>query len=138
MTVDGLSLALEEIERKKIAEKNVMVVYLPNLHESLAGIVAGRIREKFHHPVFVLTDSEEGVKGSGRSVEAYSMYEEMCKCGDLFLKFGGHPMAAGLTLPKEKVAEFTDRINRCANAAFLCDKRTYSGIECVGAVWERQ
>ena len=115
MTVDGLSLALEEIERKKIAEKNVMVVYLPNLHESLAGIVAGRIREKFHHPVFVLTDSEEGVKGSGRSVEAYSMYEEMCKCGDLFLKFGGHPMAAGLTLPKEKVAEFTDRINGYAS-----------------------
>ena len=94
--------------------QKVMVIYLPKLHESLAGIVAGRIREQFNHPVFVLTDSEGGVKGSGRSIETYSMYEELCKCQDLFLKFGGHPMAAGLTLFADKVEEFAQRINENA------------------------
>ena len=69
------------------------MIYLPGVHESLAGIIAGRIRESYHKPVFVLTDGEEGVKGSGRSTEAYSMYDEMCKCRECFSKFGGHPMA---------------------------------------------
>ena len=117
MTLEGIAAAQDIISEQKLEEQKVMVVYLPKLHESLAGIVAGRIREQYHHPVFVLTDSEEGVKGSGRSIEAYSMYEELCKCQDLFLKFGGHPMAAGLTLPKEKVKEFADRINQ--NAVLL-------------------
>lgn len=117
MTLEGIAAAQDIISEQKLEEQKVMVVYLPKLHESLAGIVAGRIREQYHHPVFVLTDSEEAVKGSGRSIEAYSMYEELCKCQDLFLKFGGHPMAAGLTLPKEKVKEFADRMNQ--NAALL-------------------
>ena len=87
------------------------MVYLPGCHESIAGIIAGRIREKYHKPVFVLTDGADCVKGSGRSIEAYSMFDEMVKCQDLFLKFGGHPMAAGLSLPGDKVEEFRRRIN---------------------------
>lgn len=115
MTAEGLDAARKLIEERRLDRQKVMTVYLPDLHESLAGIVAGRIREQYHHPVFVLTDSEEGVKGSGRSVAAYSMYEELCKCQDLFLKFGGHPMAAGLTLPKENLDTFAERINASAS-----------------------
>lgn len=115
MTTEGLQSALDLIERQHLDGQKVMAVYLPALHESLAGIVAGRIREQYHHPVFVLTDSEEGVKGSGRSIESYSMYEELCKCQDLFLKFGGHPMAAGLTLPKENLEAFMARMNENAS-----------------------
>lgn len=111
MTADGLQEAKEQIEQQHLDLEKVIVVYLPELHESLAGIVAGRIREEYHHPVFVLTDSEEGIKGSGRSIEAYSMYEELCKCQDLFSKFGGHPMAAGLSFPKHHLEEFIRRIN---------------------------
>ena len=114
MTVEGVEDAMQVIEQERLDRQKVMVVYLPELHESLAGIVAGRIREAYHHPVFVLTKSEEGVKGSGRSIETYSMYEELCKCQDLFTKFGGHPMAAGLSLPEENVEEFTKQINACA------------------------
>ena len=111
MTAEGVEAAVEYIESNRLDRQQVMVVYLPKLHESLAGIVAGRIRERYHHPVFVLTDSTDGVKGSGRSVEAYSMYERMCACQDLFSKFGGHPMAAGLSLPRENVELFAQRIN---------------------------
>ncbi len=114
MTEDGLNTAIRAIEEQHLQEQKVMVVYLANLHESLAGIVAGRIREQYHHPVFVLTKSEEGIKGSGRSIEAYSMYEELCKCQDLFRKFGGHPMAAGLSLPEENREAFMERINAYA------------------------
>lgn len=114
MTVKGVEEALQVIEQKKLDEQKVMVVYLPDLHESLAGIVAGRIREAYHHPVFVLTKSEEGVKGSGRSIETYSMYEELCKCQELFSKFGGHPMAAGLSMPEENVEIFAEQINAYA------------------------
>lgn len=89
----------------------VLVIYLPQVHESLAGIIAGRIREAYHKPVFVLTKAEEGVKGSGRSIEEYSMYEELCKCRELLEKFGGHPMAAGLSLDKENVEKFKRRLN---------------------------
>ena len=89
----------------------VLVLYLPEVHESIAGIIAGRIRECYHRPTFVLTDAAEGVKGSGRSIEEYSMYEELCRCEDLLLRFGGHPMAAGLTLPKENVDAFRKRLN---------------------------
>ncbi|MBO5372058.1 MAG: single-stranded-DNA-specific exonuclease RecJ [Lachnospiraceae bacterium] len=114
MTAEGVENAIALIEKEEIAQDSVMVIYLPKLHESLAGIVAGRIREQYNKPVFVLTDAEEGVKGSGRSIENYSMYEEMCKCQELYSKFGGHPMAAGLSLPKENVEKFRKAIN--ANA----------------------
>ena len=119
MTADGLDAAVEMIQAQALDQQKVMVVYLKDLHESLAGIVAGRIRELYHHPVFVLTKAEDGVKGSGRSIETYSMYEELCKCQDLFTKFGGHKMAAGLSIPEEKVQEFTERIN--ANATLTED-----------------
>ena len=115
LTTEGLKEAEETIQAQKLYEKKVMVVYLPKLHESLAGIVAGRIRERYHHPVFVLTQSEEGIKGSGRSIEAYSMYEELCKCQDLFTKFGGHPMAAGLSMPQEHLRALDERLNAYAD-----------------------
>lgn len=111
MTHQGVEAACEKIGADGIDRQKVMIIYLPDCHESLAGIIAGRIRERYNHPVFVLTDAEDGVKGSGRSIEAYSMYEEMTKCKDLFTKFGGHPMAAGLSLPKENIPEFVRRMN---------------------------
>ena len=110
MTADGVELAKQIVDEGTAGEK-VLVIYLPGVHESLAGIIAGRIRESYHKPVFVLTDGEEGVKGSGRSTEAYSMYDEMCKCRECFSKFGGHPMAAGLSLDKENVEKFKRRLN---------------------------
>lgn len=114
MTQEGIERAQEIIEKDQIGEDKVMVVYIPELHESLAGIVAGRIRERYNKPVFVLTKSEEGVKGSGRSIEAYSMYEEMCSCQEFFTKFGGHPMAAGLSMAEADVNEFRQKLNtRC-------------------------
>lgn len=91
--------------------EKVLIVYLPDCHESLAGIIAGRIREKYNKPTIVLTDSEEGVKGSGRSIEEYDMFAELSACKDLFDKFGGHKMAAGLSLPKEKLGELRRRLN---------------------------
>ena len=93
MTEKGKEDAIRLIEETGLNQDRVLVVYLPDCHESLAGIIAGRIREKYHKPVFVLTKGETSVKGSGRSIEAYSMYEEMVKCGDLLIQFGGHPMA---------------------------------------------
>ncbi len=119
LTVEGVEESFRMIEDNHLADQKVMVVYLPKLHESLAGIVAGRIREQYNHPVFVMTDSEDGIKGSGRSIESYSMYDEMCKCQDLFTKFGGHPMAAGLSLPKENLETFAKRLNE--NAALTED-----------------
>ena len=89
----------------------MLVVYLPDCHESLAGIIAGRIRERYFRPCFVLTDGEEGVKGSGRSIPGYHMFEEMTKVAELFTKFGGHPMAAGLSIPYGKCGDF------CGNAS---------------------
>lgn len=112
MTAEGVELAMQQVEEGNTGEK-VLVVYLPDVHESLAGIIAGRIRETCHKPTFVLTKSEDGVKGSGRSIEAYSMYEELCKCQELFTKFGGHPMAAGLSLPEANVEIFRKKINAC-------------------------
>lgn len=112
LTVQGLQAAKEKIEKEGWDNDKVMVVYLEDLHESLAGIVAGRIREIYHRPVIVITPSEDGVKGSGRSIEAYSMYEELCKCRNYFTKFGGHPMAAGLSMAKEDVDRFRQDINR--------------------------
>lgn len=100
-------LAREAVE----AGEKVLVLFLPDCHESLAGIIAGRIRERFHRPVFLLTRGEEGVKGSGRSIEQYSMYEELCRIKDILIKFGGHPMAAGLSIREEDVADMRKRLN---------------------------
>lgn len=111
MTASGVEAAKELYEEEGYENDRVLVLYLPDVHESIAGIIAGRIRECYYRPVFVLTDAEDGVKGSGRSIEGYSMYEEMCRCQELFTKFGGHPMAAGLSLPRENVELFRRRIN---------------------------
>lgn len=112
MTAEGVELAMEAVEKGDVGEK-VMVIYLPKVHESLAGIIAGRIREMYHRPTLVLTKSEEGVKGSGRSIEAYSMYEELCKCKEFFSKFGGHPMAAGISMAEKDIEAFRQKINVC-------------------------
>lgn len=114
MTRQGVELAISTIEENGYTDDKVLVIYLPDVHESIAGIIAGRIREKYNRPVFVLTKSEDGVKGSGRSIECYSMYEKMCECKNLLSKFGGHPMAAGLSLPEENVEEFRIRMNENA------------------------
>ena len=111
MTNRGVEEAKRLVESVALQRDAVLVLYLPEVHESIAGIIAGRIREYYHRPTFVLTDAEDGVKGSGRSIEEYSMYEELCRCEDLLLRFGGHPMAAGLTLPKENVDAFRKRLN---------------------------
>lgn len=111
MTDRVVDEAMAKVEQTDIRGDKVLVIYLPDCHESLAGLVAGRVREKYYRPVFVLTDSEDGVKGSGRSIESYSMYEELTGCGDLLTKFGGHPMAAGLSLDKENVEKFKRRLN---------------------------
>ena len=111
MTDRVVDEAMAKVERTDIRGDKVLVIYLPDCHESLAGLVAGRVRENYYRPVFVLTDSEDGVKGSGRSIESYSMYEELTGCGDLLTKFGGHPMAAGLSIDKENVEKFKRRLN---------------------------
>lgn len=111
MTEQGKEQAIQTIENSQMNEDRVLVVYLPECHESLAGIIAGRIREVYNKPVFVLTKSSEGVKGSGRSIEAYSMYEELVKCRDLLTQFGGHPMAAGLSMEEKNVEAFRRRLN---------------------------
>ena len=116
MTQRGVEDALKQLEACREEgtlpdkEKKVLIIYLPDCHESLAGIIAGRIRDRYGKPVFVLTDGEDGIKGSGRSIEAYSMYEELSRCKDLFTKYGGHKMAAGLSLPKENLQTFIERM----------------------------
>ena len=114
LTRHGYEEAVEQIESTSLKEDKVLIVYLPDCHESIAGIIAGRIRERYYRPVFVLTDGEKSVKGSGRSIEGYSMFEEMQKCDDLFLNYGGHPMAAGCSLEKENIPHLRERLN--ANA----------------------
>lgn len=111
MTAQGVEQAIELVETTSLKDDSVLVVYLPECHESLAGIIAGRIRERYHKPSFVLTRAEEGVKGSGRSTESYSMYEKLCECREYLTKFGGHPMAAGLSLEEEQVEPFRKRLN---------------------------
>lgn len=111
MTRKGTEQAIEMIENSALKEDKVLVIFLPDCHESLAGIIAGRIRERYYKPVFVLTRAEEGVKGSGRSVEAYHMYDKMSECKELFTKYGGHKMAAGLSLPEENVEPFRTYLN---------------------------
>lgn len=111
MTLVGVEESVELIENSSLKDDKVLVVFLPQIHESLAGIIAGRIRERYGKPTFILTRSEEGVKGSGRSIEAYHMFEEMTKCKELFTKYGGHKLAAGLSLEEENVTIFRKRIN---------------------------
>lgn len=112
MTEDGVKEAVAMVEETNIKDDRVLVVYLPKCHESLAGIIAGKVKEKFGKPAFVLTRGEEGIKGSGRSIEAYHMYEELTACKELFTHYGGHKMAAGLSLPDEgAVEEFRKRLN---------------------------
>lgn len=111
LTVKGTKEASDLIETTELKNDRVLVVYLPDCHESLAGIIAGRIRERYFRPCFVLTDAEDGVKGSGRSIPGYHMFEEMTKVKELFTKFGGHPMAAGLSLPPEHVETLRKRLN---------------------------
>ena len=112
MTQTGIDKAKEQIESTSLINDRVLVIYIPELHESLAGIVAGRIRETYNKPVLVITDAEEGAKGSGRSIPAYNMFEELTAVKDVFTKFGGHPMAAGISLPTEKIDELRERLNQ--------------------------
>lgn len=111
MTLFGTEQAMEQIENTSIKEDKVLVVFLPDCHESLAGIIAGRIRERYYKPVFVLTRGEEGVKGSGRSIEAYHMYDKMSECKELYTKYGGHKLAAGVSMPEENVEAFRAYLN---------------------------
>ena len=115
LTQEGVEAAIALYEAEHMEADKVIVLFLPDVHESIAGIIAGRIRERYYKPAFVLTRAEQGAKGSGRSTENYSMYEEMCKCADLFTKFGGHPMAAGLSLAEENIPEFRRKINENCN-----------------------
>ncbi len=112
MTQKGIDKAKDQIENSSLKNDKVLVIYIPELHESLAGIVAGRIRENYCKPVLVITDAENGAKGSGRSIPAYNMFEELTGVKDVFTKFGGHPMAAGVSLPKEKIDELRTRLNQ--------------------------
>lgn len=114
MTEKGVEQAVRQIEETSLKEDKVLVIYLPDCHESIAGIIAGRIKEKYYRPAFVLTQGEEGVKGSGRSIPAYNMFEEMCRCRALFTKFGGHKLAAGLSLEEDNVDRFRETINKFA------------------------
>lgn len=111
MTEKGVGQAVEAIESTSLKEDKVLVVYLPECHESIAGIIAGRLRERYNRPTFVLTQGEEGAKGSGRSIESYNMFEELCKCRALLTKFGGHTLAAGLSLEEANIERFRETIN---------------------------
>lgn len=112
LTEKGKEEAIQLIETTELKNDRVLVVYLPECHESLAGIIAGRLREKYHKPAFVLTRGEKCAKGSGRSIESYSMYDELIKCADLMVQFGGHPMAAGLSIEEENIEKFREQLNQ--------------------------
>ncbi len=114
LTARGLERAQEIVESRCLWKKQVLVVYLPDTHESLAGIIAGRLRERYYRPSFVLTGGEGCVKGSGRSIPAYHMYEKLSRVGDLFIKFGGHAMAAGLSMDEGNIEAFERRLNEDA------------------------
>lgn len=111
MTAEAVEEAIKQVESTSLKDDRVLVIYLPECHESLAGIVAGRIREKYYKPTFVLTNAEEGAKGSGRSIDTYHMYDEMTKCKDMLGKFGGHKLAGGLSIPIENIDAFRKRLN---------------------------
>ena len=111
MTKEGVDRAINIIDSTDINNDKILVVYIPDIHESLAGIVAGRVKEKYNKPTIILTKSEEGVKGSARSIEEYNMFEGLLACKELLDKFGGHPMAAGLSLQEDKVDELRIALN---------------------------
>ena len=114
MTAIAVEEAIRQVEETKLKEDNVLVIYLPDCHESVAGIVAGRIRERYYKPTFILTKAEEGIKGSGRSIDSFHMYEELNKCKHLMTKFGGHKLAAGLSLNEENLEELQKTLNQNA------------------------
>ncbi|MCH5260634.1 MAG: single-stranded-DNA-specific exonuclease RecJ [Lachnospiraceae bacterium] len=129
MTLQGTKQAISLIEESSLRDDKVLVVYLPDCHESLAGIIAGRIRERYHKPVFVLTRSEEGIKGSGRSIEAYHMYDKMSECKELYTKYGGHKMAAGVSMPEDNVEVFRDYLNEhCGLSAEDFEEKIYIDV----------
>ena len=111
MTMEGVESAIKIIEGSSIINDKVIVVYIPNIHESLGGIIAGRIREKYNTPTFILCKGEKFVKGSGRSIEEYNMFERLLECDELLEKFGGHPMAAGLSIKEENIEPFRKKLN---------------------------
>ncbi len=111
MTLQGMEETVAAIEGSGLKEDKVLVVYRPDIHESIAGIIAGKIREKYNVPTFVITDAENGVKGSGRSIEEYNMFEELLRCKELLTRFGGHPMAAGLSLERENLELLRKQLN---------------------------
>ncbi len=115
LTSEAVDKAVDMVENSSLKDDRVLVIFLPDCHESIAGIVAGRIREKYYKPVIVLTRGEQEAKGSARSIESYNMFEKLSECKDLFTRFGGHPMAAGLSLPEENIPEFRRRINEHCN-----------------------
>lgn len=116
MTQRGIDAAINQVETTTLAEDKVLVIYLPDTHESLAGIIAGRVRERFYRPTLILTDSEDGMlKGSGRSIEGYHMYDALTECKDLLVKYGGHPMAAGFSIQAKDLEYFRHKLN------LLCD-----------------
>ena len=115
LTSEAVDKAVDMVENSSLKDDKVLVIFLPDCHESIAGIVAGRIREKYYKPVIVLTRGEQETKGSARSIESYNMFEKLSECKDLFTRFGGHPMAAGLSLPEENIPEFRSRINEHCN-----------------------
>ncbi|MGG7152798.1 single-stranded-DNA-specific exonuclease RecJ [Clostridium neonatale] len=111
MTMKGVEDAIEIIEGTEIINDKVLVVYLPDIHESLAGIIAGRIRERYNAPTLIITKGEEFAKGSGRSIEEYNMFEKLLECKELLEKFGGHPMAAGLSIKEENIDKLREKLN---------------------------
>lgn len=116
---DMTSLAVEEaiqmIEGTSLKNDRVLVVYLPDCHESLAGIVAGRVRERYHKPTIILTKASKDVKGSGRSIENYPMYERLTECKHLLTRFGGHKLAAGLSLNEQNIEILRQTLNEKSN-----------------------
>ena len=112
LTAQAVEEAIALVEESELKSDRVLVIYLPNCHESLAGIVAGRVRERYYKPTFVLTKAEDGIKGSGRSIDSYHMYEELNNCKELLTKFGGHKLAAGLSLEESNLDEFRRMLNQ--------------------------
>lgn len=115
LTQTQVDEAIDMVDNTSLKDDNVLVVYLPKCHESIAGIIAGRLRERYYKPTFVITNGEECLKGSGRSIEGYNMFEHLLMVSDLMTKFGGHPMAAGVSLLPEKLDEFRSKLNEQAN-----------------------
>lgn len=115
LTLKGVENAISQIDNTSLKDDNVLVVYLPECHESIVGIIAGRIRERYNKPVIVFADGEGCLKGSGRSIESYNMFEKLSQVKHLLIKFGGHPMAAGMSIEREKLDEFRKELNKNAN-----------------------